>query len=304
MDGILVMNKPAGMTSATLVSKVKRILGGPKVGHTGTLDPFATGVLVLCVGAATRLARFFLHGDKTYDATLALGVTTDTQDPTGQVVDTREVPDLSEDEIKEAFAGFVGEIEQTPPVYSALKHNGVPLYKLARSGKPVQKPPRKVTIHWIDVTGVDLPRVTFSAHCSGGTYIRTLCADVGGRLGCGGHLSELRRTNNSGFSIDEALDLQTLKEMARSGKAAEALIPMADALPRMPEFLAGPGVAGKIANGQEILWEELVPADKGQEEFDPQHVKVVDAQRNLLAVMGPRPDGEGLSYCCVFGGRK
>ena len=190
-SGMLIIDKPAGITSAKVVALLKRNAGLRKVGHTGTLDPFATGVLICCVNQATRLARFFLHGSKKYQGTLVLGTETDTLDGTGNVTATCEHTDFSVDRIESAFRRFVGAIDQVPPVYSALKHHGVPLYKLARKGTPVQKPARQVTISSLDILNIDLPKIDFQVACSAGTYIRTLCADIGTELGCGGHLQRL-----------------------------------------------------------------------------------------------------------------
>jgi len=161
MDGIIAIDKPVGMTSAQVVASVKRITRAAKVGHTGTLDPFATGVLVCCLNRATRLASFFLHGDKGYEGEMLLGIETDTQDPTGRVIRKAEEVSVSDAAIEEAFSRYRGTIQQEPPVYSALKHEGVPLYKLARAGKPVQKPARTVTIHELSIRGIDRPRVSF-----------------------------------------------------------------------------------------------------------------------------------------------
>ncbi len=301
MDGIIIMDKPPEFTSARVVTLLKRILGIKKVGHTGTLDPFATGVLVCCLGRATRLARFFLHGDKTYEAVMVLGVETDTQDLTGKVLEKKPIPDLSDQDISMVFSGFRGEIEQFPPVYSALKHQGVPLYKLARQGKPVQKPPRKVTIHSLDILERKGDRIRFSTTCSGGTYIRALCTDIGRALGCGAHLEQLRRTANSGFTLDEAVMPGQLEALAARKEAHFPLVSMADALRRMPEVTAPPEVVKKITHGSTITRRDLgLKAAHDQPQDQDRHVKVVDGQRNLVAVLDSRPDGVGFSYCCVF----
>ena len=192
-SGILVVHKPEGISSAGVVSLVKRRLRADKVGHCGTLDPFASGVLVCCINQATRISRFFLHEDKSYEAVLRLGVETDTQDVTGKTVATAPVT-VTEEAIRSACSGMVGRMWQQPPAYSALKHEGVPLYRLARSGRPMQKPAREIVIHHLEVLAVDLPDVRFAVTCSGGTYVRTLAADLGRLLGCGAHLRRLVRT--------------------------------------------------------------------------------------------------------------
>ncbi len=183
LDGILVIDKPANLSSARVVAAVKKALKAGKAGHAGTLDPFAEGVLICCINQATRLAGFLLHGTKKYIAELKLGQETDTQDLTGTVVATANTVDYSPQTIQSVFESFKGSIEQLPPVYSALKHKGVPLYKLARRGQPVQKPPRQVQIYDICVDDVDLPYVRFEVSCSAGTYIRTLGADIGQKAG-------------------------------------------------------------------------------------------------------------------------
>ena len=302
--GIIVVDKPPGITSAKALDKVKKTLGTKKAGHTGTLDPFATGVLVCCLGNATRLARFFLHGDKTYEAVMQLGVETDTQDLTGEVTARKEqeatmvTPEL----LIEAAGKFVGEIDQIPPIYSALKHEGVPLYKLARKGTPVQKEARRITIHSLEMTDINLPMAGFTATCSGGTYIRTLCADMGRELGCGAHLHALRRTRNSGFSIEEALTLDQLEDLVHTGRIHEHVVPMAHALRQMPEYQASSQTAKKITHGAALTWLDL-----GEKPSRPQnlpdntgHLKVVTETGDLLAVLTPKPDGIGFAYECVF----
>jgi len=235
LSGIIVVDKPANTTSAEVVAVVKKLLGAGKIGHTGTLDPFATGVLVCCVNRATKLARFFLHGSKTYEAVLHLGIETDTQDFTGTVTATGKETGFSDHAIRSVFEQFEGTLDQVPPVYSALKHKGTPLHKLARRGTPVQKPARRVFISKIEIVKIDLPLVRFTVSCGAGTYIRTLCADIGASLGCGGHLKELRRIESSGFTVAEGVTLPQLKKLVLSGKASERMVSMADALQEIPE---------------------------------------------------------------------
>ena len=315
LDGILVVDKPPGISSAGLVARVKRLLKAKKVGHAGTLDPFAEGLMILCLGKATRLARFFLHGEKTYEALLVLGIETDTQDSTGQTVATGDVEGLTEQDICEAFETFEGAVAQTPPVYSALKHKGKPLYQLAREGRPVQKPPRTVHFHRLDVLGVDLPEVRFRASCSAGAYIRTLAADIGKRLGCGGHLKKLRRTRSSGFDIESAVSLEALEEISEAGRTAETslydlLVPMARALDHLPEYRAGDELAKRIANGVvleerdvESMGEPAAPffkkrgASTGQED---EFFKIVNSYGALVAVVRRDRKLGKYEYCCVF----
>lgn len=295
--GVIVIDKPADISSARVVAIVKKLFGAKKVGHTGTLDPFATGVMVCCINRATRLARFFLHGSKKYQAVLQLGITTDTQDSTGNVTSTADRVDFSETEIRSAVQRFRGAVEQLPPVYSALKHGGVPLYKLARNGNPVQKPPRRVFISHIEIREINLPLVHFEVLCSAGTYIRALCADIGAALGCGGHLKELRRIENSGFTTEDAATLTELEELARSGELSDRVIPMARALRYMPEHLAGKNLTEKIMHGTLVTKEDLLP---GKAESGEGFIKIVDANNNLIAVLNYSGDSGKYRYACVF----
>jgi tRNA pseudouridine55 synthase len=302
LNGVIVLDKPAGITSAKAVAGVKKALGAAKVGHAGTLDPFATGVLVCCVGQATRLARFFLHGEKQYEGVLRLGTATDTLDITGQVVSQQTVPELSQQTLAEVFGRFTGPQMQSPPVYSALKHQGTPLYKLARRGQPVRKAPRPVTISALRIMAVALPDVRFEMLCSAGTYVRVLCDEIGRMLGCGGHLAELRRTASCGFVIDEALPLAQLIAPGEIGAAVEALIPMADALRGMPAVEAGAEVLQRLAHGQRVdrthIPEHVFePAPLGQWHG---FAKVVDGHNRLRAVLQRLPDEFTYNYCCVF----
>ena len=206
VQGVVAVSKPAGVTSFRIVQKVRYLLGIKKVGHTGTLDPFATGVLVICVGRpATRLISRLMEGDKEYEATLQLGVTTETQDPEGRILDKRPVPVLSENVIQNCMKRFTGLQLQTPPSYSALKHKGKPLYYYARKGIKVDKEPREVDIKELECIDSGRDTMTIRVVCSKGTYIRTLAADIGEFLGCGAYLSKLKRIRNGYFSIENCL---------------------------------------------------------------------------------------------------
>ncbi|MFP3981465.1 MAG: tRNA pseudouridine(55) synthase TruB [Desulfobacterales bacterium] len=296
-DGIIVVDKPAAITSAAVVGRIKRLAGITKTGHAGTLDPFATGVLICPINRATRLSRFFLHGRKKYAGVLRLGTETDTLDRTGRVVSEHRVPDISEQRIRDTVKGFVGQIQQVPPAYSALKHNGVPLYKYARAGTPVEKPPRTVEIRDIRVTHVALPDIEFEVSCSGGTYIRTLCADIGKALGSGGHLKELIRTESSGFTIKEAATLEDLEAVATPVDLAPFVIPMATALRGMPAHVADAVLAEKIRHGRQISAMDLQAAAADE---DTGFVKITDNENRLLAVIEKNRDKSVYSYCCVF----
>ena len=296
-SGILLIDKPADMTSARVVALVKRLTGARRAGHCGTLDPFATGLLVCCVNQATRLSRFFIQGGKSYEALLHLGIATDTQDKTGVVIARGDARGIAEQTLRSVCRGFEGQIDQVPPVYSALKHRGVPLYKLARRGEPVVKAARRKTIGSLRILAVDLPRVWMTVTCSAGTYIRTLCADIGAALGCGGHLEDLRRTASSGFSVADALKLPELEALARSGQLAEHVIPMADALGEMPRHHAGEALRPKILDGKPLGPEDIPPP---KPETPGGFVGVIDRDGELIAILNFDPANATYRYTCVF----
>ncbi len=311
LNGILVLDKPPDLSSARLTEKVKRLLGVKKAGHTGTLDPFATGVMVICIGKATRLARFFLHGPKTYQAKLYLGVETDTLDATGKIVATKKPENFSEATLKSVFRQFEGKSMQTPPVYSALKQNGVPLYKLARKGKPIQKPKRPVCFYYLEILDINLPEIRFEVSCSGGAYIRSLCADIGAVLGCGGHLKVLRRIESCGFSLKDAVTLCQLEKIFAASPSARPelstiLIPMAQALRFIPQCVADSVLMDKIVNGKPVGPGDLplVPEKKGNSGRPNYKIdsffKVVNSEGDLLAVLSHGKTGKTYDYCCVF----
>ena len=296
-NGVVIIDKPAGITSAGALTRVKRLGNIRKAGHAGTLDPFATGVLVCCFNQATRLARFFLHDRKKYRGILHLGIETDTQDPTGQVVAEKETAMVTAENILRVAGDFTGTIEQVPPAYSALKHKGTPLYRLARKGQPVQKPSRRVTIAELTITKIVMPFVSFEVTCSAGTYIRTLCTDIGRQLGCGGHLKSLRRLESSGFDIAEAVTLDDLEQLAAEDALDRCLIPMADGLRGVPFVTVDSKLADRIGHGQRVNQAELADAPN----LEPAAIfKVLDEKGRMLAVMETAEDGRQLNYCCVF----
>ncbi len=206
-SGLLLIDKPAGITSHDAVDRIRRRFKMRRVGHGGTLDPAATGLLILLVGRATRCARFLLNADKTYFSTLRLGQSTDTQDSAGKILETKPVAELSREQLEKICEEFRGEIEQEIPAYSAVRVEGKRFYELAREGKAVPQRFRKVKIYSLKIAEIRLPEVDLEVTCSSGTYIRTLCADIGKRLGCGGHLSRLSRASVGPFSIDKAVAL-------------------------------------------------------------------------------------------------
>lgn len=213
MHGLYLIDKPSGMTSHDVVSRMRRICKTRKVGHAGTLDPMATGVLPVAVGKGTKVLQFLLAENKSYRATLKLGVTTDTLDIEGEVLTQRPVPAFFEDELESVCDSFRGEIDQLPPMYSALKQNGVPLYKLARQGKEVERKPRRVCIDRLDIVKVEGDQIVIDVDCSKGTYIRSLAADIGEQLGCGACLTALNRTSSGDFKLEDCVGLDQLREM-------------------------------------------------------------------------------------------
>ena len=211
MNGIVIIDKPAGWTSQDVTARLRRVFGTRRIGHGGTLDPMATGVLPVFVGRATRGVEFFEHAEKTYETVLLLGKTTDTQDVTGTVLAEKEVS-VTEEQIEAVLPRFRGDILQVPPMYSALKVNGKKLYELARKGQEVERAARPITIYALENLGFDGLRLRLRVACSKGTYIRTLCQDIGDALGCGGCMEQLRRTQAGDYSIEEAVPLETLLE--------------------------------------------------------------------------------------------
>lgn len=214
MDGIVIVDKPQGWTSQDVTARLRRVFGTRRIGHGGTLDPMATGVLPVFVGRATRAVEFFEHAEKTYETVLRLGITTDTEDMTGTVL-TEENVSFTEEQLQETLAAFRGEILQVPPMYSALKVNGQKLCDLARKGKTVERQPRPITIHELTLVERGENTLRLRVRCSKGTYIRTLCKDIGEKMGCGGCMESLRRVAAGEYTVDEAVPLQTLLETER-----------------------------------------------------------------------------------------
>jgi tRNA pseudouridine55 synthase len=238
-----------------------------------------------------------LHGEKIYHAILHLGVCTDTQDSTGAIITAVENINISEETIRSVIKRFEGVSLQQPPVISALKHKGTPLYALARSGNPVQKSAREIFISAIQIRDIDLPYIRLEICCSAGTYIRTLCADIGKALGCGGHLKALRRIKSSGFDIKEAIPLPGVEEYVRSGKIRDFIIGMADALRGMPVYMANSALVEKIRYGKTLLKKDFHPS--GVMDADG-YVKIIDEKNHLCAVLDVNLELDRYTYCCVF----
>ena len=222
-DGVLLVDKAAGMTSHDVVALVRRRLQIRKVGHCGTLDPIATGLLLLTLGRGTKIQDLLMAEDKEYSGTMMLGVTTSTQDKEGEIIEQREVPALDEKNIRAAFQTFRGNFYQTPPMVSAIKHSGVPLYKLARQGKTVEREPRLVHVYRYSIDQIDLPKVDFTVVCSKGFYVRTYGHDIGAELGCGAHLYSLRRVKSGRFDVAHAVSVDQIKNGEPSEIVARVL---------------------------------------------------------------------------------
>ncbi len=268
-DGFFVIDKPAGITSHDVVSRVRRILGTRKVGHTGTLDPFATGVLPVAVNDGTKAIPFLDEGVKCYEALMQLGVVTDTLDMTGKLLRESDCSFVSEQQLLNAFSHFTGSILQIPPMYSAIKQGGQPLYKLARMGHEVERSARPVEIYSIELLSFALPFVSIRVTCSRGTYVRTLADDIGAMAGCGAALKELRRTASGPFEISAAHTLEDLELAAHEGGVSSFCISPFSSLTHLQDIhLTDAGVA-KLSFGRSPLWNEtdvhgaLVPAESG-----------------------------------------
>ncbi len=241
LNGVLLIDKPGAHTSHDVVARLRGILHTRRVGHAGTLDPMATGLLVMLVGKATSLSQYLMSVDKEYTGVIRLGQSTNTQDAEGEVLETRPVPMLTESEVRAALQGFLGDQYQTPPMFSAVKINGVPLYKSARKGEEVAREPRFIRVIDFTLTSWASPDLGFVLRCTKGTYVRTLAHDLGNRLGCGAHLKELRRTVSGGFNVAAAVTLEQLEKMSVP-ELEKVLIPALVALP--PPAAVGADPAG------------------------------------------------------------
>ncbi|NDO18196.1 tRNA pseudouridine(55) synthase TruB [Lachnospiraceae bacterium MD329] len=274
MNGIIIIDKPLGRTSHDMVYEMRKVTGIKKIGHTGTLDPMATGVLPVCIGSATKMADMLTLSDKSYIAELVLGRTTDTQDADGKVLTECEV-NCSEEEIRCAVNSFVGEIEQVPPMYSAIKQNGKKLYELARQGIEVERKPRKVTINSIDILEISGERVKIDVSCSKGTYIRTLCEDIGKKLGAGAYMNTLRRTRTGQFTIEESHTLSEIKELKENGGIESIIIPADRMFVEYPSVMLNPKQVKSVTNGVAMTYRE------GQE---GQTYRVYDNENKFLCI--------------------
>lgn len=259
IHGFVVIDKPAGITSHDVVSRVRRILGTRKVGHTGTLDPFATGVLPVAVNDGTKVIPFLDEGLKCYKALLRLGVATDTLDMTGRILTEGDIHHVDRKVLDTVLSSFTGTISQLPPMYSAIKQNGQPLYKLARQGCEVERKPRQVEIKEIEVLVFAPPLVSLRVTCSRGTYVRSLADDIGRELGCGAALQELRRTCSGPFAIEDACTLDTLEELVRDGSVDSVVTKPVDVLSHLPAFEVDEANRVAVRHGRSPLWQQNWP---------------------------------------------
>ncbi len=230
LEGILLIDKPTGLTSHDVVDRVRRKLKMKRIGHAGTLDPMATGLLILLVGKATKLSQYLMSLDKVYEGTITLGSTTNTYDGEGEVMTTKPVPELTDADVQATLNTFIGDQYQTPPMFSAVKINGQPLYKLARKGQEIEREPRFIRISRFDLTRFESPEVDFSLDCTKGTYVRSLANDIGEKLDCGGYLSSLRRTASDRFNIKDSIELEAFQEASHE-KISSILIQKSEVLP-------------------------------------------------------------------------
>ena len=297
-SGFLVVDKPSGWTSHDVVDAARGWLGTRRVGHLGTLDPLATGVLPLAVRAATKLVPFVQDRDKGYAGAIRLGTVTDTLDAEGRVLRQHAGPWPDEARVREAMREFVGELAQVPPMFSAVKKDGVPLHKLAREGREVEREPKTVRIARFALRKYDPPRLEIEVDCSGGTYVRVLAADLGERLGCGAHLADLRRTRSGPFTLDQACSPETLRKEAESGELTRRLLSPLEAL-GLPVLRLDPHEVEAVAQGAEV------PAEGPQE---PLGTRIVahDGAGQVVAILelGPGRRLRPLRVLEPFAGRR
>ena len=281
IHGIINVYKEKGFTSHDVVAKLRGIVGQKKIGHTGTLDPDATGVLPVCLGKATKLCDLLTDKNKTYEAVLLLGKTTDTQDITGEVLEEKSTEALTEEKVREAIEGFIGDYEQIPPMYSALKVNGKKLYELAREGKVIERKARPVKILDIQILEIDLPKVRMEVSCSKGTYIRTLCHDIGEKLGCGGCMESLIRTRVSTFQIKDAKTLAEIEALKQEGMLEKILVPIDEMFPSYPKITVKDDWKAFAKNGNPLELKMFKEADGQNEE---NQVRLYDEAGKFIAI--------------------
>ena len=281
INGIVNIYKEKGYTSHDVVAVLRKVVGQKKIGHTGTLDPDATGVLPVCLGRATKVCELLTDHDKTYEALLLLGKTTDTQDISGEVLEERNPGDLTEEEVCSCIESFIGEYDQIPPMYSALKVNGKKLYELAREGKTVERKSRRVQIHGIRILEMNLPHVRMKVDCSKGTYIRTLCHDIGEKLQVGGCMEELERTKVGRFLKEDAVTLDEVRQKMEQGEGAELFTPLDQIFAELPAVTVTDAKAWMSYNGNDLPERFLL---EKEEWTDGQEVRVYDSRKNFIGL--------------------
>ncbi|HEY7164787.1 MAG TPA: tRNA pseudouridine(55) synthase TruB [Candidatus Binatia bacterium] len=290
-SGIILIDKPEGPSSSQLVQKVKRMIGARKVGHLGTLDPFASGLLLLGVNEGTKVADIFLGAPKSYSAVMVLGVTTDSQDRTGQVIETRPVPDISDADVAGLEKKFTGDLQQIPPMFSALKRNGVRLYQLARKGKEIARESRSIRIETLRLERSSASEIRFEVTCSRGTYVRTLAADMGNELGCGAHLKELRRIACGHLSVSDAFTVEQIETL--QARNHTFMLPLNRALAHVPAVSWPNSWVSRLRLGQqEILAQLGLPATNDK------LLRIEDGRGELVALL-KRNDSPAAGGWCV-----
>lgn len=294
-DGIINVYKEKGFTSHDVVAKMRGILKQKKIGHTGTLDPDAEGVLPVCLGKATKLCDMLTDKTKTYEAVLLLGMETDTQDTTGTVLNTYPV-EAGEEEVKAAVMSFLGHYDQVPPMYSALKVDGKKLYELARAGKEVERKARPVEILDIRIQRIELPRVTITVSCSKGTYIRTLCYDIGKKLGCGGCMESLLRTRVSDFVLEDSLTLSQIEQLRDDGSLGEHILAVDKVFSSYPQLVMKEESDKLVHNGNPFMRNQA----EGEYQISDGLVRVYDSSMEFIGVYEPNEEGSLLKPQKVF----
>ena len=284
IHGVLNIYKEKGYTSHDVVARLRRIVGQKKIGHTGTLDPEAEGVLPVCLGKATKLCDLLTDKDKTYEAVLLLGISTDTQDTTGKILEEKNTADLREEAVREVVLSFEGEYDQIPPMFSALKVGGKKLYELARDGKEVERKPRHVQIYRIRILQIDLPRVRMEVTCSKGTYIRTLCHDIGEKLGCGGCMESLLRTRVERFGVAESLRISEVEQLMDEGTLQEHMIKVDEMFPDYQKVYLTPEASAAVRNGNSFRLGDVIWIAELSGFQNAERVRVYDEERNFIAV--------------------
>ncbi|MBF0498147.1 MAG: tRNA pseudouridine(55) synthase TruB, partial [Deltaproteobacteria bacterium] len=276
------------------IRRVKKLVQPKKIGHTGTIDPLATGLLILCLNRATLLSNYLMAGEKEYLATMRLGLTTDTQDITGRVIRECPVSTLDPVQVGEVFRAYVGDIQQTPPAYSAIKHQGQPVYKMARRGIQVILPARQVVIHQLDILEISGLEIKFRVRCGAGTYVRTLASDIGDNLGLGGCLTELRRTETAGFRLAQALTLPELEQVVARDELDSVVVSMNQTLPGLPAFDVDSSTAGKILQGRTPDWKKF----QHSVQFGDR-IKVTCNDQLIAMFEAERGEDDGIAFRCL-----